>query len=171
MPLQQSLSLLLLAVLNRIGYKESYTWEERTAIREWLKESTVLNRYFPYHFPLLDGLRNKQQQAKYSLETEQYLKKLGINTSLDISNDSLIYNGVKMKMSDREFNLFKLLYNNRGNLVDYDTIYSEVWGDNLDNFSLYSISKLVERVRKKLEVSNVSKDLIQAYKGRGYYIS
>ncbi|KKR05513.1 MAG: hypothetical protein UT34_C0002G0020 [candidate division WS6 bacterium GW2011_GWF2_39_15] len=170
MILQQIFSLVIMEVLPYIGYKESYTWEETTAIREWLVESTVLNKYFPVHTPMLDSLRERKQQAKYLLDSDKYLQEIGIKGYVKILNNEVLVDNTKIVLGEKETLLFSLLLSRKGGLVDYDIIFKEVWGSNIEKFSLYAITKLVERIRKKLLNAGISEDIIHTYKGKGYYI-
>jgi hypothetical protein len=163
-------STLVMGVLKLVGYKEDYAWEERMAIKSWIENSTVLKKYFNHNFiPMLSNLRLKQQQGKYQLESQEYLKKLGIYKEVSIDKEGdLIINGNHIGLSKNENSFLKVLNEYKGKIVDYDTIFEGVWGGDSEKFSLYAITKLVERVRNKMQKLGISKDFITSVKGKGY---
>ena len=169
MPLNQLFSLILMGVLNINGFNSNFTWEEMTALRDWLMESSVLSKYFIKDFSMLKGLRKNIQQGKYFIDSQNYLKEIGIVSDINVVDTKVNINGQTLTLGDKEGKILSLLIANKGKVVSYDDIFKGVWGENVDKFSLYSISKLVERVRKKLLKGKINNLVIQAYKGKGYY--
>ena len=63
------------------------------------------------------------------------------------------------------------MINCKGKVVNYDQIGDWFWGeDNLDKFSLYSVAKIMEKIRKKIKDQGVYQELIYTIRGQGYVL-
>jgi hypothetical protein len=60
----------------------------------------------------------------------------------------------------------------KGTIVGYEHIGSSMWGTNSEHFSLWSIAKCIQRIRKKLQSVGISPKRIRNVSGKGYrYVS
>lgn len=56
-------------------------------------------------------------------------------------------------------------------LVSFNEVADAIWNDASDEkFSLYSLSKFAEKIRKKLENLGIQKELIKTVRGKGYIL-
>lgn len=71
--------------------------------------------------------------------------------------------------SPYEFRVLKALIINRNRAVTFDYLSDQIYKDNSDlKFTLWGITKTVQRVRDKLEQLGVSRDVVQNVKGEGF---
>lgn len=101
---------------------------------------------------------DREFAGKLAQESLEYLNRLGF--SQDSSNLPNPTN-----LTKNEILVFELLKGNRNKLVSFDQIGDALWKDNPDKYSEYAITKLVERLKKKL-----SKNSIHSQRGVGYIL-
>jgi two-component system OmpR family response regulator len=74
----------------------------------------------------------------------------------------------RIKLTDREYRLFKLLYDNKGVVIDIKTIFESVWGDKYMVSSNNTVMVFVLSLRKKIEDDYTHPKHIMTVWGRGY---
>ena len=64
------------------------------------------------------------------------------------------------------------LIENKGELLTYDEIGNLFWGEDgsLEKFSLYSIAKITEKIRRKIKNFGVYQELVYTVRGKGYVL-
>ena len=72
-------------------------------------------------------------------------------------------------LSPTEKIILRLLIQKAGGVVTFDEFGNELFGDEND-FSLYAISKNIERLRNKLEANGISGSYIQTLRSKGYVL-
>ncbi|KKU96660.1 MAG: hypothetical protein UY28_C0031G0004 [Candidatus Amesbacteria bacterium GW2011_GWB1_48_13] len=70
----------------------------------------------------------------------------------------------------RQRQLFRLLVDRSPDLVTFDEIHGRLFAGHPDSFSLYAISKTVQRLRDLLEKNGVSGSFIQTRRREGYLL-
>lgn len=101
---------------------------------------------------------------------EAYLKQepqrvvLAKNTFFDIDKNELEVLGEKIPLNKKEAGLMKIFCNSKDNIVSYEEIEYQVWGDK--NMSTSALRSVVRDLRKKL-IENV----IENVSGTGYRFS
>lgn len=134
---------------NRILWKEKQKQSEKIQSELGLKIQPILK------------ILNSSMSAKYIKDSKEYYDQLGI--SID---DFFDENNINFTSS--EMTVVKLLRENNGMPVKFDEIALKLWGDNTDEkYSLYAISKMVERIRGKLKKADYP-NLIHTQRGVGY---
>lgn len=153
-------------------------WSESEILADWLVTesslSKVLQKYekAENYIATIKGIRTKQQ-ANLLKQSEGFYKKLGIpNFDKPFSLNGLtpeINKKPVENLSLKERLILKKLIENANSAVSFDNIADEIFkGDN--NFSLYAISKTIERLRNKLEANGISGSYIQTLRGQGYVL-
>ena len=93
-----------------------------------------------------------------------YLNKL--LTSLNLSRYKLILNGVlEISLKEKELMLFKLLCSKTNHAFTTENIFYHLYGNNEKDFSEYSVTSFIKRLRAKLP-----ENLIENEYGLGYKI-
>jgi hypothetical protein len=170
------------AIITSLTRKDIYddldgVWSESELITDWLitKSSLakVISKYDKRNFlPTIKGTRVKQQ-AKFIKESEEFYKKLGLPTTLkafSIKNQSpQIYNQKIENLTITENKVLINLIKNANEIVTFDDIGNTIFKSD-DDFSLYAIAKLVQRLRNKLEANGISGSYIQTLRGKGYLL-
>ncbi|WP_445711041.1 response regulator transcription factor [Flavobacterium sp.] len=101
--------------------------------------------------------RNQQTVKKTTLNIGKY--------EFNTENQVLKYNDKTFKLTNREASLLELLIQNKGEIINRETILNTVWENN-DFFSGRSMDVFITKLRKKLNLDpNV--EIINS-RGRGY---
>lgn len=132
--------------------------------RQWLKKQNLAEKM---QIKIL-GERKESKTMHDILDTEfsgnlasksiKYLKELGLLKLQKVE--------VVGKLTKTENKIFDLLNKNKGNLVSFDQIAKEIWGENyFDRYSEYAITKHIENLKNK-----ITKNSIHSQRGYGYMI-
>jgi len=112
---------------------------------------------------------------KNVIESKKYLEKLGFGARENIKiKDNKIYLGdkkISLILSPSEELLLRELIVNQGRVLSYDRIAEILWQKKADvKFSLWAITKLMQKLRNKLRTASASPFLISTIYGQGYII-
>lgn len=149
-----------------------YSWEEIEAVIDHLLSETSLSSGLPHPHPTLKNLRS-DQLAQYRLTSTQYLERLGINTVLKLTKVNNLYrygDTLIVNLTKKEEMLLDLFLTKRGLTVSYEEIASVLWPNN-DDWSLYALSKEIQRLRDKIKSNGINTRLIHAHRKLGYSIN
>jgi hypothetical protein len=165
------------AILTSITRPEVYSkldgvWQESEIIVDWIIAysplSALLKKIAPNEIfsPTIVQTRN-QQKATLATASNKYLISLGApQLNIDsIKNTSL------QNLAPTEKQLFKLLVDKAPQIVTFDEIGELIFKGNSDRFSLYAITKSIQRLRDKLEQNGISGSFIQTKRGEGYLLT
>ena len=171
------------AILTTLTRRDVYeqlsgNWAESELLVDWLvTKSTiheVLKKYDPgFNFlPTLKGTREKQS-AKLLNISDNFYKKLGLPTSNKVfgikNSEPTIHKNHANNLTHTEKVILKLLIEKANNVASFDELGNILFKSE-DDFSLYAISKQIERLRNKLEANGVSSSYIQTLRGQGYLL-
>lgn len=153
-------------------------WQESEIITDWLISESYLNKVLAKYerkssfIPTIKGIRTKQQ-ARLEQKSENFYRKLGLPAEKGIfSLNGLIPEIDKKPVSnftETEKIALMLLVQKANKLVTFDDL-ADIFCKNKDGFSLWAISKGIQRLRDKLEVNGVSGSYIQTMRGQGYLL-
>lgn len=153
-------------------------WQESEILADFLVTETtiakVLQKYesAENYIPTLKGIRFKER-ARLIKKSEEFYKKLGIRTSdKPFSFNGLVpefFDNPITNLSEMEKKVLLNLIKNSNIVVEFDDIGNLMFNSE-DNFSLYAISKMIQRLRDKLEANGISGSHIQTLRGKGYLL-
>jgi hypothetical protein len=115
------------------------------------------NGIFP-HILMLSSL------SKYSIENGRGA------AQLKIINNQIYLGNERLKVTKKEKAVLSVLYKSKGKLVTYDQLGENIWKDDPDRFSLWAISQIVRRLRKKLVFNFLPPQTIRSVRGEGYIL-
>ncbi|HUW21555.1 MAG TPA: helix-turn-helix domain-containing protein [Candidatus Bathyarchaeia archaeon] len=126
--------------------------------------------YLQWLFDL--GLLKKDGQLKQPLFLP-VLEKMTVSTKshqplIKLAVDQFSFSGEKVKLTQKEFLVLRTLYKNRGKVVSFERIGNVLWSNKPDNFSLWAISQVIRRLRKKLNYYFINPKTISSLRGEGY---
>ena len=87
---------------------------------------------------------------------------------LDLNRQSIIKNGKVIPLTHTEFQILKLLANNRKKIFSLENIYQSIWNDNAIGNDAIMVH--IKNIRKKLGDSSRNPVYIKTAWGKGYYI-
>jgi len=157
------IAIMLINLSPDFGQKK---WGEKQEIVNFLIYETSLAKIL--------GPRPKEIwcQEKDRRENEKYLAKLGfpiINPLKKVGEE--LYVGAKLAhryLSVSEYRVFKKLYCEKN--ITPEQIADILWRGNPEKFSLWAITKLVSRLRRKLRKLGVAGEVIKTARNRGYFL-
>lgn len=171
------------AILTAITRREVYDnlsglWSESELLVDWLLMRSaltpVLKKFQPIStfIPTVKYTRMKQS-ANLMKISEEYYRKLGVpvlDKVFGIKNDAPTITGkVVENLTPREIQILKLLIENNNSVVEIDKLSDIIFNEG-EEFSLWAIAKVVQRLRDKLEQNGVSGSFIQTLRGQGYIL-
>lgn len=133
-------------------------WSESEMIVDYLLAFSPLSKLLPVPSSTIKTIRTKQS-ASLMQSSREFLVKIGAPTVSPVQIDTSLF-------TIREKEIFHLLAAKAPNIVTFDELSSA----DLDNFSLYGVSKGIQRLRDKLEQTGVSGSIIQTKRGEGYVL-
>ncbi len=170
----------ILTYLTRTDVYEDLNgnWSESELLVDWLitKSSLadILKKYAPDSpfVSTLKGIRVKQN-AKLLQDSEEFYKKLGLPVNKSVfsieGTEPMIYKIRLNNLTPTEKTILKLLIEKANNIASFDDLGNLLFKSE-DDFSLYAISKQIERLRNKLEENGISGSYIQTLRGQGYIL-
>lgn len=94
-----------------------------------------------------------------------------INNQLRLVNNQFYFRREVIKFTKNEKMILKELYKAKGKLVTYDAIGEILWKNQPDKFSLWAISQIIRRLRKKLSFYSINPKIISSQRGEGYILN
>lgn len=153
---------------NQVYNELGGVWQESEIIVDWLMAYSPLNRLIKNIDPnWMNNLTIKHTRSKQNGTlaevSQKFIEKLG----------APIANPTKVPLenfSPKEKELLQLLISASPNPVSMDQIGDLIFKSNPEDYSLYAISKTIQRLRDRLEENGISGSFIQTKRGEGYLL-
>lgn len=140
-------------------------WRHKQAQAAKIFHSTEFKRLFQ-DVSEMNYILSANTAGILAKESYTYLTDLGYGIKSQLPNPI-----DRLNLTSQERLLLELLIKNKPNVVSIDTIATTLWTDALEEkFSLYAITKLIERLRIKLKKAGINQQLIHAQRGIGYFL-
>lgn len=97
-------------------------------------------------------------------------KKTDADNQLQYSKHHFYVQREKVKLTKKEHRILEKLYTAKGKVLSYDVIGELLWGKDSDDFSLWAISQIIRRLRKKLTLYGLHPKIISSERGEGYIL-
>lgn len=158
--------------------KLSGLWQESEIIADFLitqtKIAKILEKYdgTDKYSATMKGLRVKDIGKLATLSDEYYRKLRMPNYDTPFSLNGLIPEINKKPIQDLTLNERQVMYmliKKSNNIVSFDEISDTIFKDD-NSFSLFALSKFMQRLREKLEKNGISGSFIQTLRGKGYLL-
>lgn len=158
------------AILSSITRPDVYDhlgglWQESEIIVDWLLTYSPLAKLIPAPTQTIKSTRTKQNAALVQ-KSEEFLRQIG---APHVSVDS-IRSLPTANFTPREKDVLDLLLAHAPRPVTMDQIGDILFAQNPEAYSLFAISKTIQRLRDKLERSGISGSFIQTKRGEGYLL-
>ena len=124
----------------------------------FMKVDSLLRRYFIY--------KGKNENPKTD-SSEIFISDLSVNPSRKIVKRQ----GVKISLTDTEFDILMLLIKNKDKPVDAQEIYETVWGQKFMQASVNTVMVHILNLRRKLNFDNDEAEVIKTVWGKGYQLN
>lgn len=151
------------------------TWEESEFLVDWLLTKSSLAKIFgTKFFSTLQGTRTLYSGSLRKLSNDFY-RRLGLSPVLpEFKVDGeKIFRGEDLikNLSEKELKVLRLMIGKEDKLINYREIGQTIYGDEFgEKFSLWGVSKFIQRLRDKLEKQNIGSHQIQTVYGQGFVL-
>ncbi len=148
------------------------TWSESEAIVDWLLTDSplaeLLKQIDPKHAhkKTLSSTRSHELNHKQIQLQDQLFANIGFKNQIATLTSSTL----PASLNQSESEIMKLLIMSKPNPVTFDQIGNLIWANPEENYSLTAISKHIERLRRKLELSGLPANSIQTWRTKGYLL-
>jgi len=169
----QGIAAIIEAILTSITRNDVYEnldgiWQESEFLVDWLITYSPLNTIIKQADPnwksnlTIKNTRSKQD-GSLTEKSALFMDKLGIPSINHTTISSINF-------SPREKEIIDLLSSVSPHAVSNDQIGNILFRQNPDDYSLFAISKTIQRLRDKLEQNGISGSFIQTKRGEGYLL-
>jgi len=90
--------------------------------------------------------------------------------TVDFQSRSCWANGEKIHLSEKEFLILRVLFENIGQVVDRETLLKEVWGYRTLDLETRTVDVTIGKLRQKIEIDVNEPKIIKTKRGKGYII-
>jgi two-component system KDP operon response regulator KdpE len=87
--------------------------------------------------------------------------------TIDLAGQSVVRDGVEVKLSPTEYGLLSVLAQHAGSVMDHRTLLRTVWGPTYGDERNY-LRTFIQRLRSKLEQDPKNPEIIVTVGARGY---
>jgi hypothetical protein len=149
-------------------------WEEYQSLQKFFLYQTKVNTLLnPKPYKKINSMKaNLKEYDKFYNASLGNYKKLGfpVGESISMKGASILIDGYGKVdfLSPSEREVLEFLLKNKRKICTMDDIGTVLWGSDVDKYSLYAISKIIERLRKKLRNNGLNKNVIFTERGKGY---
>lgn len=156
------------------GMLYGFKWEERQAIGDFLLTHTSLATLFPKHESTLLSVRSyiKEEQKAAS---KRFLTELGFPPKklFEVNeHQQIVVNDQTIPLRKKEQDVLTLLIEKRNQVVSTNHIAQRLWAEDSDQrYSLYAISKVIERLRKHVQAAGIYPEIIETRRGQGFILN
>lgn len=117
-----------------------------------LKVESLIRRYTVYH----------------GKEKDRDIIELACSVEVELSTKTVRRRGIEVSLRDKESDIFFYLLSHRGETVDTDKIFEDVWGERAMPSSANNVMVNMLNIRKKLEDNPQAPKIIKTVWGKGY---
>ncbi|MDQ3098809.1 MAG: winged helix-turn-helix domain-containing protein [bacterium] len=166
---------ILIQIEQTYDDKQLNNWIARKSISDFIMFHTKLKDLLSEDTKL-SGVMQFIEEYKGDLaeESAAYLRKLGypLPGSFSYTENSIHFNKEPLKgLENKEIDILKKLIDKRGEIISFEEVGDVYWGkDSPDKFSLYSIAKIIEKIRKSFRENNIPERCLQTVRKRGYLL-
>lgn len=170
------ISQLAAMIINNILYYDrkhlGITWTKREALMDFIMTRPKMKKLFPHFEPVFAQLSRIPKKIRE--ESREYVRSLGLarqQVDFEIAGGKVIVVGkvIGREITKQEIVVLKLLVNRLGDLVTYDELADEIWGEG-EFKSFWALNKVLERLRLKLVVMGIEGSRLESVRGQGYLL-
>ncbi len=153
--------------------KQKYSWEQMEAIVDFVLTKTKLRSLVKGFVPTLQPTSYKKMERYYQ-DSIAYLQELGVGVKkgIEVKDGRVWVEGkpARVNFSEFEYKVLERLVQKKGEVVDYFELGEVLWGEEADRFSLWALSRLIYKLRYKLNQCGFVAHKLRNVRGRGYQL-
>lgn len=87
---------------------------------------------------------------------------------LCLDSRNVMVDGIKIRLTKADFDCLYVLMSRRGFVVEFETFYNRIWGDEIVENQRNALQAIIKRLRKKIKVNETVPNYIISVKDIGY---
>ena len=115
-------------------------------------------------------IRRRNEYDKPEKQSDEDDTKLSDDIVVDTRKRSVLKDGVRINLTDKEFDILRYFMDHRGEVVQNKDLYENVWGEQYLTSAGNTIMVHILNLRKKLERDVSKPEIIKTVWGKGYRI-
>ena len=115
-------------------------------------------------------IRRRNEYDKPDKQSDEDDTKLSDDIVVDTRKRSVLKDGVRINLTDKEFDILRYFMDHRGEVVQNKDLYENVWGEQYLTSAGNTIMVHILNLRKKLERDVSKPEIIKTVWGKGYRI-
>lgn len=115
-------------------------------------------------------IRRHNEYDKPDKQSDEDDTKLSDDIVVDTRKRSVLKDGVRINLTDKEFDILRYFMDHRGEVVQNKDLYENVWGEQYLTSAGNTIMVHILNLRKKLERDVSKPEIIKTVWGKGYRI-
>ena len=149
------------------------TWTKREALMDFVMTRLKMKKLLPHFEPVFAQLSRVPKKTRD--ESREYVKSQGLakqQAEFEVAGSKVVVRGnvVGKELTKQEKVVLKLLVGRLGDLVTYDELADEIWGEG-EFKSFWALNKVVERLRRKLVDMGIDGSQLESVRGQGYILT
>lgn len=150
-------------------------WMLRVGVIDFMFSHTRIRDLFPDADKLSVTGFLKEYKGYLAIESAQYYSRMGfpIKSCFSYLENTIVYNDNPLfGLDNKEIEVMKKLIDEHSRIVSFEDIAKVYWGEEnwLDKFSLYSLAKVIEKLRKSMQRNNIPEHILMTVRKRGYLL-
>lgn len=165
----------LLYLIQHPTRGNSIKWHLREAIVDFLMTKSSFGELFSSEYILTLSAASPELSQNLVKQSQCYLAELGfpVRSVLSAANGMFFINNTRVLnlFTPTEKRILKNMIRNKNQVVTYDQIAEWFWQEHADErFSLYSIAKIMEKIRRKIKTAGVYPEVIYTVRKEGFVL-
>ena len=115
-------------------------------------------------------IRRHNEYDKADKSSEEDDTRLSDGIAVDTRKRSVLKDGVRINLTDKEFDILRYFMDHRGEVVQNKDLYENVWGEQYLTSAGNTIMVHILNLRKKLERDVSKPEIIKTVWGKGYKV-
>ena len=115
-------------------------------------------------------IRRHNEYDKHAPREDEDDTRLSEDIVVDTRKRSVLKEGVRISLTDKEFDILRYFMDHRGEVVQNKDLYENVWGEQYLTSAGNTIMVHILNLRKKLERDVSKPEIIKTVWGKGYRI-
>lgn len=149
------------------------TWTKREALMDFIMTRPKMKKLFPHFEPVFAQLSRIPKKIRE--ESREYVRSFGLakqQADFEVTGSKVVVKGnvVARELTKQEKVVLKLLVGRLGDLVTYDELADEIWGEG-EFKSFWALNKVVERLRHKIVGMGIEGSRLESVRGQGYILT
>lgn len=156
-------------ITTSISDVKSHEWYLKEYLIDYLLHQTELKNLIDAESKTVSTLKKLQKSRKVETDSAEFAKKLGLLAPFVVilkDDTQCIVDSITIELTRKEFAVIHILYERRNEFVTKEELLSAIFSEDIETD--WSLSKRIERIRKKMSQAGVLRSPIVTSRQYGY---